>query len=110
MLVLHEAVYDAPAVADRIVEFRNSGDLPPYCKVENLDGAASAAIRYQESDDGTTWADIAGTTATVTPGESDGQIVVSSRARIALHAGGNVQVQFGLVRQVDGAPGNLGTA
>lgn len=110
MLALHTAIYDAPAIADRVVEFRNTGDLAPYVVVENLDGAASCAIRYQESDDGSTWTDIAGTTQTVNPGESNGQIVVSARARIALHAGGNVSISFGLVRQVDGAPVNLGTA
>jgi len=104
------AVYTAPAIAGVVAQFANSGDLPPYCVVENLDGVASAAIKYQESDDGTTWTDIAGTTATVNPGASDGQRVVASRARIALHAGGNVQIVFSVTRQVDGAPLDLGVA
>jgi len=110
MLALKTVIYTAPAIADRVVEFRNNGDLSPYCVVENLDAVASAAIRFQESDDGSTWTDIPNTTKTINPGASDGQIVTSSRARIALHAGGNVQVSFGLVRQVDGAPVDLGTA
>jgi len=110
VLSTKSAVYQAPAIAQRVVEFANAGDLPSYCVVENLDPSASAPIRYQESDDGTTWTDIAGTTATVNPGESDGRQVVASRARIALHAGGNVKLKFSVTRQVDGSPVNLGTA
>lgn len=104
------AVYLAPAIAARVVEFQNNGDLPPYVTVENLDGVASAAIVYQESDDGVNWSDIAGTTATVNPGQSNGQIVVTTRRLIALHAGGNVNVSVSVTRQINGAPGDLGLA
>lgn len=110
MQSLKQAVYTAPAIAARVLEFAASGDLPPYCVVENLDGTSSVAVKYQESDDGTTWTDLAGTTVSINPGESDGQIVTASRARIALHVGGNVQIQFSVTRQVDGAPLNLGSA
>lgn len=110
MQSLKVAAYDAPAIAGRVTQFANSGDLPPYCVVENLDDIASVAIKYQESDDGTTWTDIAGTTSQANPGESDGQIVTASRARIALHVGGNVKIVFSVSRQVDGAPLDLGPA
>lgn len=110
MLNLKLAEYTAPALATRVVTFHNNGDLPPYCVVENLDATASAAIRYQESDDGASWTDVAGTTATVNPGTSNGQIVVSAKRLIALHAGGNVKLAFAGVRQVDGSPTDLGVA
>lgn len=110
MLSTKSAVYDAPAIAARVLEFQNNGNLPPYCVVENLDASSSAPIKYQESDDGTTWTDIASTTASINPGESDGQRVTSARSRIALHAGGNLKLLVSVSRQVDGAPTNLGTA
>ena len=108
MLKLETGDYNAPAIADVVMQFTNSGDLAPYLVVENLDALASAAIRYQESDDGQTWTDIANTTATVNPGASNGQIVTSARARIALHAGGNVKMSVSVIRQINGAPTILG--
>ena len=104
------AVYTAPAVAARIVEFYNSADLPPYVTVENLETGSSVPIEFQESDDGTNWTDITNTTATINPGESVGVEVVSSRARIALHAGGNAQILVGVNRTINGAPTSLGSA
>jgi hypothetical protein len=108
VLKLATGDYDAPAIAAVVFQFSNSGDLAPYVVVENQDDTASAAIRYQESDDGQTWTDIANTTATVNPGESNGQVVTSARARIALHAGGNVKLSVAVIRQINGAPTNLG--
>lgn len=108
MLKLEKGDYDAPAIAGVVMRFPNSGSLSPYLVVENLDALASAAIRYQESDDGQNWTDIANTTATVNPGESNGQIVTSARARIALHAGGNVKLSVAVIRQINGAPTDLG--
>lgn len=104
------AVYTAPSIGARIVEFFNSADEAPVCTVENLDALASASIRYQESDDGTTWTDIANTSATVDPMKSDTQEVASSRSRIALFATGNVRLMFTAARQVNGSPTHLGTA
>lgn len=104
------ASYIAPAVADRVVQFQNSDDVPPYVVVENLDGAVSVPIKFQESDDGTNWTDIAGTNATVNPAESVACSVVTSRARIALHAGGNARVLVTVNRTVNGSPLNLGSA
>jgi len=106
------AVYDAPAIADRILQLNNTGT--PYVVVENQDpasGGASAAIRFQESDDGTNWTDIPDTSATVLPGgKSVATSVLSSRARIALHAGGNVKLLVSVIRTVDGSPIDLGAA
>lgn len=104
------AVYTAPAVAGRVVEFYNSNDLAPYVVVENLESGVSVPIKFQESDDGTNWTDIANTTTTVSPGDSVGTSVVSSRARIALHAGGNAQILVGVNRTINGAPTSLGSA
>lgn len=104
------AVYTAPAVAARVVEFYNSADLPPYVVVENLDAGVSVPIKFQESDDGTNWTDIAGTTKTVGPSQSVSTEVVTSKARIALHAGGNASILVTVGRTVNGAPTNLGSA
>lgn len=110
MLGFKTADYNAPAIAAAVLYFRNKGNLAPYLVIENLDGSASAAIRYQESDDAQNWTDIANTTATVNPGESNGQVVTSARTYIALHAGGNVKLSVSLVQQVNGSPVNLGDA
>ena len=102
MFDLKSGTIDAPAVADRVVQFRNDGNLPPIVVVENLDAVASAAVKYQEFD-GTSWSDIAGTTVTVDPGESDAQILSGATGRsIALNAGGNVKLLFHVGRQADG--------
>ena len=108
MLKLETGDYDAPAIAAVVMQFTNSGDLSPYLVVENQDALASAAIRYQESDDGQNWTDIVNTTATVNPGESNGQVVTSSRARVALHAGGNIKLSVTVIRQINGSPVILG--
>lgn len=107
-------VYFAPAIAARIVEFLNNGNNPPVVVVENQApavGGASAAIRFQESDNGVDWTDVPDTSATVLPGgDSVVTTVTSSRARIALHAGGNVSLLVVLMRTVKGSPDNLGAA
>lgn len=107
--------YDAPAIAERVLEFFNNGDTNPIVIVENLDPAtgASAAIRFQESDTGNPadWTDIPDTVATVLPGGSNVQTVLnSSRSRLALHAGGNVKLLVTVIRTVKGSPTNLGAA
>jgi len=106
--------YAAPAIAARIVDFLNSGNNAPVVIVENQDaavGGASAAIRFQESDNGTDWTDIPDTAATVLPG-GDNVVtqVQTSRARIALHAGGNVRLSVTIIRTIKGSPTNLGAA
>lgn len=106
---IKDGVYDAPAIAARVVEFQNGGNLAPYCVVENLSDLASAPVCFQESADGQVWSDIPNTKRTVLPGSSDGQIVTSSQPYIALNVGGNLQIKFTVVRQVNGSPVNLGT-
>ena len=109
-------VYDAPAIAARVLDFINNGETNPVVVVENLDpesGGSSAAIRFQESDTGnaTDWADIPDTSATVLPGGKSVQTVINSnRARVALHAGGNVKLLVSVIRTVKGGPANLGAA
>ena len=107
-------VYDAPAIAARVVQFYNNGVQAPTVIVENLSpsvGGASAAIRFQESDNGSDWTDIPDTSATVMPGGESVQTVVnSSRARIALHAGGNVSLLVSVIRTIKGSPIDLGAA
>jgi hypothetical protein len=55
-------------------------------------------IEYQESDNGTTWSTIVGTAVSIPPRESNGQVVLSNKAQIALFAQGNVQVEFHVAR------------
>lgn len=114
MLHLQTLAVTAPAIAGRVLEFFNNGNHEPVVIVENQDaavGGASAAIRFQESDNGVDWTDIPDTAATVMPGGDSVQTLVSSsRARIALNAGGNVPLNVHLIRTVKGSPTNLGTA
>jgi len=108
-----QANYSAPAIAGRVVEFLNNGNAV-ISIVENnapATGGASAAIRYQESDNGVDWTDIPDTVATVLPGgDNVATLIQSSRARIALHAGGNVPLSVHVIRTVKGSPSNLGAA
>lgn len=104
------AVYTAPAIASQVVQFQNAPDVPPYVVVENMNGLVSVPIKFQESDDGSTWTDIPGTNATVNPGEAVATSVVTSRSRVALHAGGNAQILVTVNRTVNGSPNNLGSA
>jgi len=110
MISTKTVVLTAPPTAERILEFFNDGSVAPTVIVENLDDTASAAIKYQESNDGQNWSDVPNSTATVNPGDSFSLAVVASQARIALHAGGNVSLLISVVRQVNsgGAPLNLG--
>lgn len=104
------ASYLAPAVGQRVLQFDNNGQLPPYCTVENKDSANGIALHYEDSDDGSTWAPIATTYATVNPGASNGQSVVSTKRFISLFVGGNASLDFSVQRQVNGSPANLGAA
>lgn len=108
MKMEQSAVYHAPAVADGVVEWRNDGSTPPTVWVENLDGSSSSAIKFQESADGVTWTDIAGTNATVNPGDCDKQSISSVQSRLRLHAGGDVDLYVAVSRQANGAPVDLG--
>lgn len=111
---LQPGVYDAPAIAARVLQFTNNGQTSPVVLVENLSpivGGASAAIRFQESDNGVDWTDIPDTSATVMPGGDIVQTVVNSnRAKIALHAGGNVSLLVSVLRTIKGSPIDLGAA
>lgn len=99
---------DAPSVASQVITFRNDGDMPPVVIVENLDGVASAAIKFQERDSGA-WVDITGTSTTVNPGNSNIQLLATATLReIALHAGGNVKLLVTVIRQEDGEVSDLG--
>lgn len=92
----------APGVGDRIIIMQNDSSIAPYAVVENKDTGLSAAIEYQESDDGTTWSTIVGTSQSISPGQSNGQIVTSSRRQIALFAQGNVLLDIHVVRNYNG--------
>lgn len=111
MLSIKTAVYEAPSVADIIMVFHNTLK-PPTVTVEHFDASSliSAPICYMESDDGSSWSIIGSTPTTINPGDSNTQTISSSRSRIALHAAGGVPLQVTLVRQVNGAPLDLGVA
>ena len=100
----------APSIAARIIEFRNDGDLAPIVLIENTGQGLSAAIRFQESDNGSNWSDVANSADTVLPGSSTQQIVVSTKARLALYAQGNVPLSVTVIKQVNGSPTDLGVA
>jgi len=88
----------APGIGVRIIQVHNNDSISPYFVVENKDTGLSAAIEYVESDDGSTWATIVGTSKSIPPGQSDGQIVVSNKRLVALFAQGNVLLDVHVVR------------
>ena len=113
MLDLKTVGYDAPAIGARIAEFLNNGSNPPLVVVENrspVSGGATASIRFQESDDGSTWTDVPDTVVSVAPGTVEQKVITSSRSRLALFASGNVPLLVSVLRTVDGSPTNLGAA
>jgi hypothetical protein len=114
MLDLRYSTYEAPPVADVIAQFRNDGSLPPVVTVENLsdrfDTPASVSLKYQESADGTTWVDVAGTSVIIAPGASNTQVLTAATERfIAIFAGGSAKVLVTIQRQVNGSPLDLGS-
>ena len=98
MISTHSQSLDAPGIGDRILQIFNNTSIPPYCVVENKDASLSASIEYMESDDGTTWATIVGTSKSIPPGQSDGQVVLTNKRLIALFAQGNVLLDVHVVR------------
>ena len=92
----------APGIGARILTIFNNASLPPYIVVENKDASLSAAIEYQESDDDSTWSTIVGTSKSISPGQSDGQVVTSAKRQIALFAQGNVLLDVHPVRHYNG--------
>ena len=96
MLDVKSGTIDAPAVADRVIEFRNEGSLAPVVIVENLDDSASASVKLQEP-------------ATINPGESFQWIVSAATLRdLAIHAGGDLKLLVHVTRQADGELSNWG--
>jgi hypothetical protein len=97
----------APGIGNRILFFKNYSAIPVYVIVENLDDALSAAIHYESSNDGTTWSTIVGTSKSIPPNQSDGQIIQSSSRDLALFAQGNVQLLITVIRVHNGDNPNL---
>jgi len=92
----------APGVGARILRVDNA-EIPPYFLIENKDASLGVAIHYEESYDGTTWAQIVGTSVSINPGQSNGQLVSSSARYIALFAQGtDVRIDVGVDRQLNG--------
>ena len=110
MLSIKHESFLAPAIQARVLELNANGDLPPYVVVENIGTSASVAIVWQESDDGSTWTDIGGTTKSINPSKSDGQVIVTTKRKIALSAGGGMRLLVAVARQVNGPVSDFGVA
>ncbi len=89
----------APAITDVILQLYNVSTIPPYLVVENLSATLSVGIIWKESDDGTTWTDVVGSSQSINPLQASGQIVVSNKRLLALFAQGNVPLLVSVVRQ-----------
>lgn len=92
----------APGIGSIILQVRNNASLSPYFVVENKDSSLSAAIEYQESDDGNTWSTVVGTSKSIPPGQSDGQSVTSTKRLLALFAQGDVLLDVHVIRNYNG--------
>ena len=97
----------APPVEAIVLQLRNNASLRPYIIVENKDTLIGLAIKYRESDDGSTWTDIVGTSVNLNPLTSDGQIVQSNKPFIALSAQGDVNMDVHVVRNYNNVLLNL---
>ena len=75
----------APGIGARILQVHNNDSLPPYMVVENKDRTG-----------------IVGTSKSIPPGQSDGQIVQTNKRLIALFAQGNVLLDVHVVRYRNG--------
>ncbi len=107
MLSTHSQSLLSPGIGDIIFKMLNNGSLSPYFVVENKDGSLGVSIEYQESDDGSTWSTIVGTSVAISPGQSNAQIVISLKRHIALFALGNVQVDVHVARFRNGVVSSL---
>ena len=94
---------NAPPTGARILTITKAGfSLDPYIIIENKDEILSANIHYEESNDQNVWQTVPGSTVEVEPGRSNGQIVSTNMAFIALYAQGNVDIEVTVVRQHNG--------
>lgn len=83
----------------RVLIFNNDGVIPPHVIIQNLDDTSSAAIQYQESQDGSTFTNLTGTNVTINPRNSNGQIITSSQRYIAVHSVGAVNLEISVIRK-----------
>ena len=87
------------AIGAEVLKFRNNSPNNPSVTIRNNDPTISLSIEWRDSDDGTTWTTISGTSATITPGNSDTQLVNSTKRLIALFAVCNVSLDYHVARQ-----------
>ena len=99
MLVPSSLPLNSLGTASRILTVRNDAALPLYFVVQNMDDTLGVTIEYQESSDGNTFTTIVGTSKSIDPGLSDGQIVTSNAIYIALQTTGAVLLQVGVVKK-----------
>lgn len=104
------AMYLLPSLSGNVVEFLNDGNEAPVVTIEHIDTGASAAVSIMESNDGTTWTTVSGTTASISPGQSRTFVPTSAMRRLAVRGSGNVKVLVTVGKQVNGSPTDLGAA
>lgn len=88
----------APGIGSRVIVFYNDASIEPYVLVENKGDSLSAGIEIQESDNGTSWTTVLGSTRSIMPGQSAGQTVLSSKRLLAIFAQGNTSIEVSVAR------------
>ena len=101
MIKVESQVMLAPGIGDRIMKLPFS-TIPPYIVVEHMGDSGSVSMHYEETDDGSSWTVVPGTTVVLDPGESSGQIVSATKRQLALFASGNNNIHVTMVRQQNG--------
>lgn len=109
MLSTKTELYQAPSLQQRQVFWDNNGTLTVLV-VENKGSANSIAIVVQESDDGSTYSDLSGTSKSIAPGKSETLVIISTKRKLALAAQGNESMLVSVQRTINGTVKDLGTA
>ncbi len=90
-----------PVTEARVLILTRSATIPRVAQVRHLNEAGDtgpATIKWQESDDGVTFTDIAGTAAVLTAGAGQSYVLNSTRSFVALAAFGDVAIEVGVQR------------
>ncbi len=96
-----------PITEDRVLILAKQADTPRQIQLRHLGKSGQttpATLKWQESQDGSNWYDIAGTSITVAAGAGTGWMLTSTKPYVALAGYGNVDVEVSVDRSdPDGA-------
>lgn len=90
-----------PVTEERVLIMNKQSDAPRAVQVRHLGKSGEttpATLKFQESQDGTNWYDISGTTVVVDSGSGTSWLVTSNKPYVALAGYGNVDIEVAVDR------------